>query len=388
MHTPLRRTVPHSIERDERSRRTRWLAAVAVGLAVAAFPFLRTAEAATVASRISGSDRYVTAANVSAGAFSPGVPVVYVATGTAFPDALAGAAAAGKQGGPVLLTQSTSLPTATANELDRLNPGKIIVLGGTTAVSQAVFDQLDQYTDGTVTRISGNNRYETAAALSAATFPTAPINTVYVATGQDFPDALAGGPAAINAPGLGGPILLVLSNSIPNATKTELTRLGATQVVVLGGPSAVSDSVKNQLDPYSTNEVIRRAGADRYLTAVEISKNTAAFNGTETVYLATGRNFPDALAAGSPAGIAHGPVLLTQPTCIPKEVNDEITRLDPDKLIVLGGTSAVSDAVLARTVCDPSASSSSTSFPCPSFTFPGGGSVPCDPSDFSIPSQP
>ncbi|HJR26461.1 MAG TPA: cell wall-binding repeat-containing protein [Acidimicrobiales bacterium] len=364
MQTPVHK----SNELVERRRRTRWLVAVSVGLAVAASPFLRSAEAATTASRVEGSDRYVTAANVSADAFLPGVPVAYVATGEAFPDALAGAAAAGKAGGPVLLTRPTSLPTATANELDRLKPGKIIVLGGTSAVSATVFDALDPYTDGEVTRIAGDDRYETAANLSAATFPTVPVNTVYVATGQDFPDALAGGPAAADD---GGPILLVQGNSIPAATKTELTRLGATGVVLLGGPSAVSENVKDQLEAYSTAPVLRVAGADRYLTAVEVSENS--FTSTNTVYLATGRNFPDALAGGPAAAKADGPMLLTQPNCIPPEVNAEITRLDPDSLIVLGGTAAVSDAVLNRTVCTPQSSSTFPTFPGGSFpTFPGG----------------
>jgi putative cell wall-binding protein len=362
------------MEQRERQRRTRWLGVVVLGLAVAAFPFLRTAEAATVAKRVSGADRYATAAEVSEDAFAPGVPVAFLATGQNFPDALAGAAAAGKGGGPVLLTQPTSLPSATANELDRLNPGKIVVLGGTSAVSQSVFDQLDPYTDGTVTRITGNDRYETAANLSAATFPVPAVGAVYVATGLNFPDALAGGPAAANAPGLGGPIVLVQTSSIPTATATELDRLNPGEIVVLGGTSAVSQTVVDQLDTYTDGTVSRVSGADRYLTAVEISKDSFA-SGADTVYLATGENFPDALAAGAPAGVAHGPVLLAQSTCIPKAVNDEITRLDPDDLIIVGGTSALSDAVLNRTECTAQASSTGPSLP-PGFTLPPDFTLP------------
>ena len=130
-----------------RRRAVGLVGAVTVGAIVALFPLLG-ADAVTTASRVSGADRYATAAAVSAQAFSPGVSVAYLATGENFPDALAGAPAAAKGGGPVLLTRGTSLPSATATELDRLNPGKIVVLGGTNAVSQAVQDGLQQYTGG------------------------------------------------------------------------------------------------------------------------------------------------------------------------------------------------------------------------------------------------
>ena len=275
----------------------------------------------------------------------------------------------------MLLTQASSLPSSTVTELQRLKPAKIIVLGGTSSVSASVQASLQQYTasntQAAVTRIAGADRYATAAALSLATFTAPPVNTVYVASGQGFADALAGGPAAANAPSGGAPLLLVQAGSIPDVTKTELQRLGAQTVVVLGGASTVNESVITALDPYSVNPVVRRAGADRYLTSVAIS--SAAFpTSAPKVYLATGASFSDALAGGPAAGFVHGPVLLTQANCIPPAVNDEITRLNPTNLIILGGTSSVSDAVLARTVCQPPAST--TSAPTP--TFPGAADHP------------
>ena len=95
-------------------------------------------------SRLSGSDRYATAAAISAG-WGPGVPVVYIATGLNFPDALAGAAAAGTLGAPLLLVTGTTVPAPTAAELARLKPGRIVILGGPGAVSDAVFAALDAY---------------------------------------------------------------------------------------------------------------------------------------------------------------------------------------------------------------------------------------------------
>ncbi|MCJ7711508.1 MAG: cell wall-binding repeat-containing protein, partial [Chloroflexi bacterium] len=85
--------------------------------------------------RLAGTDRFATAAAISAATFAPGVPVVYIANGLNFPDALAGAAAAGKTGAPMLLVRRDAVPAATATELARLRPAKIIVLGGTSMVS-------------------------------------------------------------------------------------------------------------------------------------------------------------------------------------------------------------------------------------------------------------
>jgi putative cell wall-binding protein len=88
--------------------------------------------------RIAGSDRYSTGSAISASFFAPGVPVVYVATGTSFPDALSGGAAAAFSNAPVLLVLPNSVPSATATEITRLKPARIVVLGGVGAVSDGV----------------------------------------------------------------------------------------------------------------------------------------------------------------------------------------------------------------------------------------------------------
>lgn len=342
-----------------RTRLTAVLAVAAMAAIGLLLPALR-ADAAPTYERKAGADRYETAAAVSAARFAAGVPVAYVAAGANFPDALAGGAAAAKSDGPVLLTQQSTVPESTKAELDRLNPGKIVILGGTASVADAVLTAVDPYTDGTVTRVAGTDRYDTAAKLSAETFP-ANVTTVYVAAGATFPDALAGGPAAFKEGP--GPLLLV-GDVIPQTTKDELTRLSATKVVVLGGASTVPESVVTALDPYSDDPVARVSGADRFATSVEVSKR-AFPSGASTVYLASGRNFPDALAGGAAAAKAGGPMLLTEKDCIPPAVKAEITRLNADAaVVVLGGTATVGNAVLSGTVCEPPASTtSSTLFP-------------------------
>jgi putative cell wall-binding protein len=285
--------------------------------------------------RVAGADRYATAAAVSRATFAPGVPVAVLASGEAFPDALAGGPLAVRQGGPVLLVTSSTIPTATADELARLQPGRIVILGGTGRVSASVATAAAAYTAGTVTRLAGVDRYATAARISAETFPTgAPV--AYVATGERFADALAG-----------GPVLLVTGSKIPASTAAELSRLKAGRIVILGGTGSVSSSVATQLAAYTTGGVTRFGGADRYATAVALSAGSYAAGGPDTVYLSTGSAFPDSLAAGSPAGDGGDPVLLVRPDALPASVADEIRRIDPSQVVVVGGTGSVSDAVRA-----------------------------------------
>jgi putative cell wall-binding protein len=218
------------------------------------------------------------------------------------------------------------------------------VLGGTSAVSDEVAEAVAEYASVEARRVSGPDRWATAANISSGF--VAPVDTVYVASGLDYPDALTGG-AAIGGT-TGGPLLLVLPNEVPSATAAELTRLKPTNLVVLGGTAAISDAVVTALAPYATNTPIRRSGADRYETALQVA---TAFASAPVVYLSRGDAFADALAAGASAGFRKGPILLVPHDCIPFDVDLAIQRLGATEVIVLGGTAALSDAVLAGTPC-------------------------------------
>ena len=268
------------------------------------------------------------------------MPVVHVATGAAFPDALSGAPAARIAGGPLLLVGPTSVPAATAAELTRLRPGRIVVLGGPGAVSDGVVEALRGYTAGTVTRLAGADRYATAAAISASTFPSG-ANIVFIATGRNYPDALAAGAEAARQR---APILLTSTNELPAATAQELARLNPSLVVVMGGPGAVTDAVLAQLRGYA-GRVDRIYGADRYATAVALSQVIHGANSVSTVYIATGTAFPDGLSAGPVAGTQSAPLLLVRPNAVPAVVADELRRLDPTNVVFVGGSGAISDGV-------------------------------------------
>lgn len=189
------------------------------------------------ADRLAGADRYETSAAV-AGTFPVGTGTAYVATGTTFPDALAGGAAAARQGAPVLLTRPTALPASARTQLSRLAPGRIVILGGTGAVSAGVETELRRIT-ANVVRLSGADRYATAAAIARATYPAGAANA-FIATGLSYPDALAAVPAAARQ---GAPILLSMPAGLPSVAETELARLNPSTAYLAGGEGALGVAV-------------------------------------------------------------------------------------------------------------------------------------------------
>jgi subtilisin family serine protease/putative cell wall-binding protein len=193
-----------------------------------------------------------------------------------------------------------------------------------------------------LSRLAGADRYATAAAVSAFGFaPGVPV--AYIATGSNFPDALAAGPVAARA---GGPILLVTRDGIPAATAAELGRLRPGAIVVLGGAGVVSDAVAAALRGYtSSGNVSRLAGADRYATAAAVSASRWPADGPSTTFVATGLNFADALAAVPLAGVLDAPLLLTDPRSLSAATAEELRRLNPTQVFILGAGGAVSEAV-------------------------------------------
>jgi putative cell wall-binding protein len=292
--------------------------------------------------RRAGADRYGTAAVIAADAFPAVVPVAYVASGATFPDALAAAAAAGHAKAPVLLVTASAIPSATLAQLKRLKPGRIVVAGGPSVVSDVVLSQLAALSAGGATRLAGPDRYGTAAAVSAATYPTgAPV--AYITSGSGFADALSAAPAAARD---GGPVLLTRWDILPAATRAELVRLAPARVVIVGSNAVVAPAIAEAIKKAIPGVAISRlAGTDRYGTSAAV----AATFGTNVpmVYVASGAGFADALAAAAAAGAHGSPVLITVPTILPSVIRAQIVRLNPTRAVIAGGSSAVSDAVLA-----------------------------------------
>lgn len=288
--------------------------------------------------RIAGVHRYDTAAKLSAQTHKPNIKNVFIVSGDDFADALSAGPIAGTQRVPLLLVRPDRIPAQVKKELSRLNPDSITVLGGKKAVNSRIMTELGQYTTGHVQRWSGANRYETAAAIAGNSHPQG-ARTVYIVSGGDFPDGLSGTPAAVQD---GAPLLLTSPNRLPHATIGALERLRPNRIVILGGTGAVSTDVEAALTSFA--KVTRLAGTNRYETAARIA--AAKFpKSASSVVLATGSEFPDALAGGAAASTIPAPLLLTKPKSIPAATRAQIDRLSPDQVVVLGGTSAISKRV-------------------------------------------
>lgn len=290
--------------------------------------------------RLSGADRYETAAAVVSDAFPEGAPTVYLATGSGYADALAGGAAAAHAGAPVVPVAPDTVPSVIAGLLTRLAPQHIVVLGGTAAISDAVITEVTRLTGATTQRLAGPDRYSTAAGVSRASFG-ADTTTVVLATGEAFADALVGTALAGR---LGAPVLLTPRDQLPDVVRRELQRLSPTRVVVLGGGAAVSDGVAAEVGSVTGAQIVRVSGSSRYSTAADASQLFPT--STEVVYVATGTGFADALAAGPAAVSNDGPLLLAPTTGpVPAEVLLALERLSPSRLVLVGGTGALSEPV-------------------------------------------
>jgi putative cell wall-binding protein/Tol biopolymer transport system component len=339
----MRRTMD-AVTTDDRSTRALLAAGLALLLGIALLAAAPSARAATV-ERISGADRYHTAVEVSRAAFAQPDAVlrVHLATGVAFPDALAAGAAAAAVNGPVLLTPPDALPEVTRAELRRLQPQEVVIVGGAAAVSAEVEAEIatDEQIGASVRRVAGADRFETAAALARSAFHEG-ATTAYIATGASFADALAGVPAAGQDE---APLLLVTELGVPEVTAEALRELQVQRAVVLGGEAAVPQAVVDELRAIVA-DVTRIAGTDRFATSAAVS--AASRPAADTVYVATGQDYPDALAGGPAAATAAAPLLLVHDGGVPAGVRAELDRLDPARIVVLGGPARIPESVMAE----------------------------------------
>jgi putative cell wall-binding protein/streptogramin lyase len=191
-------------------------------------------------------------------------------------------------------------------------------------------------------RIAGPDRYATAVEISEQAFP-GPVDTVYLASGNTYADALSAGPVAALED---APLLLTDKSTLPSVVASELGRLSPDEIVVVGGTGAVSTEVAEAASRAANgSEVERVAGQNRYETAVALVERAFGGASGDTLYVATGEAFPDALS-GAAAAAANGQALLLTPSnSVPEEVSGAIRALQPSRIALLGGTGALSASV-------------------------------------------
>ncbi|WP_439564073.1 cell wall-binding repeat-containing protein [Microcella sp.] len=194
-----------------------------------------------------------------------------------------------------------------------------------------------------IDRFAGSDRYQTAIQMSQEAYPGT-HGTVYLASGTSFPDALA------LAPAIGvrnGPLLLNPQNTLRADVLAEIQRLDPTIVIIAGGTGVISEAVEAQIEATGAG-VLRLSGDTRYATSLQVIQEFfEPGDPFADLYLVTGRDFPDALSAGAAAAAAGVPMLLVDGSAnsLPAGVITRIGQLDPDRVILVGGTGVMSQGI-------------------------------------------
>lgn len=299
--------------------------------------------------RVYGTNRYYTAVDAVDQVFKT-APVVVIATGQNYPDSLSIASLAGYYHAPLLLVKKNEIPGSVIAELRKLHTRRVIINGGPAAVSDKVATRFKRL-GFKVQRVYGPNRYVTAQQVAvelARRKKSGYSKTVYIARGNTYQDALAICPTAYRTQ---TPILLSPPDKMQSSTYTLIRKLRFKRVVIIGGTRDVSSSIEAKLRR-SGLQVSRVGGSNVYETshrAVSYQIDNGFVSG-HVFYLATGQNFPDAMAGGIVAGEANAVLMITTAPNLHAQAEQTIRerRTWIRELRVLGGPSAVSDAVLAR----------------------------------------
>jgi len=355
---------------------------------------------------------------------------VVLATDQNFPDALSASYLAQGLKTGVLLTPTGSLSTDAATALRLEGITHVYIVGGPIAVSTDVVNQLkatQAYNCGgtaglitaapgtpqnlTVTQVYGQTAYDTAQSVAqyfgagtggvgsgsfATAYPTsttgtstynaasgmsgtiapansAPTKVAIVATGENFPDAVA---ASAMVYAQAWPVLLTQQASLAPQAAVAIVNLGIQQVVVMGGPIAISDAVVTQLEGMGVS-VLRIGGQDYTDTAqllAQFELNSNGLNWSTTypnllipltygVNVARGDFYADALAGSVVGGTTHTPIVLTfdpntMGTGIPALLKAEASlKIQVTSLSIFGGPLAVSAATQLSVLLSISANS-------------------------------
>lgn len=330
-----------------------------------------TAPARPVADRIGGADRVETSVRASQWSFDATgnggrqAASAVITRSDTFADALAGNALAAEKDGPLFMTGTTALDQRVKDELLRILPrgANVYILGGTRALSTEIDAQVGAL-GFTAVRVAGDgksyadDRYGTAQAIadqitnwhyaSGRRIPNAAPHSVFVATGQDYPDALAAGAAAAQDSDGTGVVMLSDGTGLLPWTQAYLAKLdpAKTHVYTVGGQATAAVA---KAFPQWKGLTTPLAGANRFETAYLVATHSVFGPSVHEVGVATAANWPDALSGGALIGLQHGPLLLSGPNGLTPQEAGVLSTPGLGGIAVFGGTSVVSNAALTAT---------------------------------------
>ena len=291
--------------------------------------------------RIYGANRYKTAVGISS--YYPSSEFVVLAQGMEFADALAGVPFAQNIGAPILLTGKDSVPSEVLGEIKRLKAKKVYILGGENAISQKAVDSIIALgiNKNNVIRLQGETRFGTAAAIASRNGGIP--KEIFFVYGFDFADALSVSPIAARRK---APIIYLRKDGqIDSETMKYLSSVKGhiTAAYVIGGTAVVSDSMlKKAAQAVGLQTARRLSGANRYETCIDVNTGFKNVFSGNTICVATGKSFPDALAGGVFAADALSPMFLAD-TVLSDKQKEFLNNISPRSMYILGGKNAVPD---------------------------------------------
>lgn len=193
-----------------------------------------------------------------------------------------------------------------------------------------------------VISLAGSDRYGTAVKLSQSQFDKA--NTVVIVNGLAISDGLSATPLATY---INSPILLTRSNSIPDVTKGEITRLNAKRAIIIGGNTVVDTNVESSLRNLGISTIERLGGSDRYSTSLQIAKYIDSnFYDVEKIVVSNGIGEADAMSIAAVAGRDRMPIILSEVNKLSDDVYSWLKNESLNSAYIIGGKTVLSDNVL------------------------------------------
>lgn len=217
------------------------------------------------------------------------------------------------------------------------------IILSTVVITFSISNSVSAKNNYNISRLYGENRYETSVNISNK-FSQDKIDNIIIASGNDFPDALAG---SVLSKKLNAPILLVDKtpdenlNSI-NYIKNHLTSNGT--IYVLGGKGSVNEIYINYFKTTGYN-VKRLGGATRFETNKSIVNFLNVKKGTPLV-LVNGYGFADALSVSSIAASKGYPILMSDANNLPTEIVEVVNNIQPSKVFIVGGEGSLSSSII------------------------------------------
>ncbi|GAA0739711.1 cell wall-binding repeat-containing protein [Clostridium oceanicum] len=302
-----------------------------LALCCAMFFTSNVVKAETSQERLCGNNRYETNSKIVEKGWSESKYAV-IASGQGFADALCASPLAKQYKAPILLTNKNTLNKESKEQLSRLKVKKVFIIGATGVIDNSVKREIEKMGIETK-RIYGKDRFETSIEVAKN---LKNLKGVVVTNAYGFADALSIAPVAAQREMA---ILFTKKNELPKVNKDFLSNKTFTENYVVGSTGVVSDKVASKL-----NNSVRLGGKNRYSTNSKILNYFSDKFNYGKVYVASGKDYPDALCGSALASLTKSPLILVGDSVDESVMSSVKANHNKYKdVIALGGTFVVSD---------------------------------------------